>query len=1049
MVRIERYVELASQLGYASLGISDINSMSGVFKFIRACENKNIKPIVGLAIEVQDIKVNFVALNYEGLLNLFELSSLKMTKPYNEELALEELMDLVGENIVTVIQNEVPTSLLRGRVYAGRTTKSFHNDAFEQFYKTNNIPELAFNEVRYFNIKDAFSFKVLESIRDNEQLEGFSENEVSPLNFESEAQAREGFIKQNRGEALDNLDKLVDLIDIKIPEKKLLLPHYIDEAGVRIKESDELLEKKCLKNLSEMFEPTDLPKYFERLEYELGVIKSMGFSDYFLITADVIDYCHKHQIITGAGRGSAAGSLVSFALHITTVDPIKYDLLFERFLNPMRVSMPDIDMDLPDIRRVEVLEYLQQKYGRDKMVGITTYNTLKAKQVLRDVTRVFQLSKSESDEWSKAIGKIRELDGHAATLKEMYETNDDLKRLANKNERNRNIIEVAINLENLPRNASTHAAGIIITDNPITNYVPVMNGTGKIFNAQVDMNDVESRGLLKMDFLGLKNLSILDEGIRSVKADKKIDIDINKIDMQDEKILDLFRTAQMNGIFQFESSGIRGVLKRVHPNTIDDIAAVNALYRPGPQENIPEFIERKNNGKEVIYLDPRLEPILKETYGIMVYQEQVMQSAQVIAGYTLGEADILRRAMSKKKTAEMHSAREDFIRRSGANGSKIFDYIERFAGYGFNKSHAFAYSFIAYQLAYLKVYYPLEFYKGLLNSSGSEKTREYINEAKRFGQVSPPDINHSFSGFSIANDSLVFGFGHIKGIRGDFAKLITEEREINGRYNDFDNFLLRLPEKWLKAEYIEPLIKVGAFDKFVKNRRQLVVDLDKYISSIKFGSLNFAPVAPTEIGDYNAQELLEIESGLLGVTLSAHPIEQFKQLSEQYQVIKINELELNKKAHVLVMIKKIKEIRTKKGEVMAFLDVEDDLGEFSLTLFPTTYRAIGEYLKMGDVILAYGKVENDKFTQGIQMIVDKIDLAKRIVNNGKLEKLWLNVPVDKEMEVRKILTATPGNLPTALYVKETNTREVWMNNRTAEFVENFRKILGDENVVIK
>ncbi len=710
----------------------------------------------------------------------------------------------------------------------------------------------------------------------------------------------------------------------------------------------------------------------------------MGFDDYFLIIWDVIRHAHETGVTTGPGRGSAAGSLVAYVLNITDVDPLEYDLLFERFLNEERAQMPDIDLDIPDNRREEILEYVHQKYGHQKVAQIITFGTLAAKQAIRDVGRVFGLSTTELAEWSRAIPSVLHV-----SLKEALNQSQKLKNLISDSEVNKTLFETASKLEGLPRHYSTHAAGIVLSDEPLVDLVPLQSGSETMMMTQYAKDIVERVGLLKMDFLGLRNLGIMADALQTIKRQGYPAFNVQNVDLSDSATLAAFAKGDTNGVFQFESNGIKGVLKRLKPDSFELVAAVNALYRPGPMDNIDNFIKRKNGQEPVTYPDDSLKPILANTYGIIVYQEQVMQVASKMAGFSLGEADLLRRAMSKKKKATMDAMKEKFMAGaaklgySSAVAEKTFDYIDRFANYGFNRSHAVAYSKMAFEMAYLKVHYQTAFYAALLNSvmNNPAKTKVYLMEAKQHEvQVVSPDINQSSAYYQAKDDQIRFGLASIKGVRRDFLRDLLEERREKGRFNSFYEFLMRIGSKWQKQELIENLIYAGVFDSLGANRAELINALPEFLSSVELsgGSLElFEELAPKvrPLPDLSLSEKLDKEEQVLGAYLSGHPVEEYRDLAKALNVTAVSDLFLNKPCTILVYVKRVKVIRTKRGDQMAFVTGEDLTGEISITIFPNTYRNLADWLTKEQVIVVRGKVEKQR---EIQIVADQVQLASEV-----------------------------------------------------------------------
>lgn len=651
----------------------------------------------------------------------------------------------------------------------------------------------------------------------------------------------------------------------------------------------------------------------------------MGFNDYFLIVWDVINYSHHHNIMTGPGRGSAAGSLVAYVLKITDVDPIKYGLLFERFLNEERAQMPDIDLDIPDDKRSEILNYVHSKYGDNYVAQIVTFGTLSAKQVIRDVGRVFGLNNLQMSKWSNAIPTQLNI-----KLLDAVKQSHKLKSLIDENKLNQLIFATALKLEGIPRHYSTHAAGVIISANELINNSPVQLGNEGLLMTQYSKNYVEQVGLLKMDFLGLRNLSLIANIVDDIYQNTGSLLKISQIDLNDESTLRYFQNGYTNGVFQFESSGIKNVLRSLKPTNFELVAAVDALYRPGPMQNIDNFIKRKNDNHQINYADERLKNVLQPTFGIIVYQEQVMQLASIMAGFTLGEADILRRAMSKKKQEVMDNMRDKFIAGAISNGfpksvaERTFAYIDQFASYGFNKSHAYAYSKMAFQLAYLKVHYPLEFYKNIFNSvlNNADKTKTYFNEVKlRNIKLFGPNINLSESIFSIKHNAIIFGLRAIKGLRTDFIRFILDERK-NGKFTNLENFIRRIDSKFRKAELLNLLVYSGALDIFGYNRAELLNSIPEFISSINLSGNSmdlFNDLKPKiqHFKDIPLKEKLGKERECLGIYLSGHPVEQYLYLQKQFKLTFSDEFNLNadyvNTLFFLLVVLKIYELKKRPG----------------------------------------------------------------------------------------------------------------------------------------
>lgn len=1092
-IRISDFVQRAKQLGYKTLGITDINVLHGAVEFYEACKNAGIKPIIGLTLEYtpakseQTAEILLYAKNLKGYQNLMRISSEKMQ---SENRFLLETIHVYLSDLFAVLpaeKSEIAIALSKSEeeaqeclhllrnhldvesMFAGISFTSYpqKNADLFHFFTQQKQATLALQEVRSLNREDDFALKILRHIDEGSQMSLQTQGAPTlegPYYLRASADAEAQLIKLGDESSLKNAIWLADNCSLEIPLHQKLLPHYPVPQGL---DAGTYLKKICEEQL-----PIRIPQapieYQQRLAKELEIIHTMGFDDYFLIVWDVMAFAHHRKIVTGAGRGSAAGSLVSYVLAITDVDPIKYDLLFERFLNPERHSMPDIDLDIPDNKREEVLNYVSEKYGTHHMAQIATFGTMAAKMVLRDVARVFGLSQSESNRWSNAVPNALKM-----TLTRAYEESKNFVELIHSSETNQLLYDTAIRLEGLPRHVSTHAAGVVISDENLLKLIPLQPGSNNISLTQFTMNDVEKIGLLKMDFLGLRNLSIIDDTIRAVKRVYKEELVLSKIPLDDQPTLTLFQKGETSGVFQFESAGIRNVLRKLGPTSIEDIAAVNALYRPGPMQHIDLFIRRKKGMEPIDYPEASLEPILKNTYGIIVYQEQIIQVASKMAGFSLGQADILRRAVSKKKKDVLDEERNHFV--SGAekegyskeSAMQVYDYIERFANYGFNRSHAFAYSFIGFQMAYLKVHYAGAFYASILHSvrHNPSKIKEYIGEARKNKvTIIPPSINHSqYSFYFNDQKQIVFGFSSLKGIRRDFIKNILDERKENGPFKSFDQFLIRINAKWLKDENIIPLISIGAFDELTSNRRQLIDDLDGRIQNIIYSGgsddlFETLELKPKTIADYSLEERLEREEQYLGVYLSGHPTEEFKKTKLAKKVMTISDCVEKQSARLLIYVKDVRVIRTKKGEQMAFVEGDDLTGDLSLTLFPAVFRRLRQTVEQNQVYYVEGKVERSKYNQELQLLVDVIEKAASIEQSISELTCFLRITADLDsketlQKVQEEIKAHPGQVPVVLYFQQSGKKivlsdENWIE-ATNEAKHQLSSILGVENIAFK
>lgn len=1092
-ISIEELVIKAKERGYQAIALTDHNILYGLVDFYKMCKKHQIKPILGLTLDVGGIvkseenhSIILLAKNAKGYENLMILSSKKMLLAENERLTVDQIeqysQDLIAitpgetgeaesflfkddaESAATVIkkwQKTFPKNQFYIGVQLHLKLKSIKNK-LNEVSRDTGTPTVALQDIRYIDADDEFSTAALRAIDKGETL-SIQNASINGDYFLPESSLVEKQFKENDlAEEAQRTNAIADMITSEIVLHQQLLPKFPLPTE---KSTTAFLKEQCLIGLEKRVSEPD-KRYIDRLEYELTVIGKMGFEDYFLIVWDVMAYAHKVKIVTGAGRGSAAGSLVAYLLGITDVDPIEYDLLFERFLNEERYTMPDIDLDFPDNRREEILQYVRNKYGKNHVAQIATFGTLAAKMALKDVSRVFGLSPSEANVWSKAIPSVLGI-----TLEKAFKQSATLRKLVEENEKNTLLFETAKKIEGLPRHISTHAAGVVISDKPLTQYVPLQKGGGEIFLTQYPMGNVEEIGLLKMDFLGLKNLSIIDNALKLVQRETGKRLNLLNIPMQDQETLQLFRKGDMVGIFQFESAGIKSVLRRLEPSSMEDIAAVNALYRPGPMEQIDTFIKRKKGVLPIVYPHESLSEILSVTYGVMVYQEQVMQVAARMGGYTLGQADILRRAIGKKQKSIIDKERQHFTSGAAKLGytpevaMQVYDYIERFANYGFNRSHAVAYSFIAYQMAYLKAHYPNAFFVALLNSAlnNSTKMKEYIIEAKKRAiKVLSPDINASFGGFSLINSQILFGFSSIKGLRRDMIDDMITNRKNDGKYKDLIDFLKRLDKKWLKPEYIKPLIYVGAFDQFEHSRGTLLASIEGIIQSVQMSGNNidlFELLKPKyeSAPDLTIEEKLENEEHFLGTYLSGHPTEKYDSVRPWKQIVYINELTIGKTSRVLGSIKNIHKITTKKGEPMAFVTISDTSGDCSLTLFPTKYRQFIELLTDKTVLYVEGKVESKR--EGIpQIIVNQMDDVEKIAGSQTDKKCFIRIQEEQNNnetleKMKNVMMRSKGNIPVVLYYVQSNKKiglaeESWIND-TPELIEELENLLGKENIVIK
>ena len=937
------------------------NNMYGVMEFYNKCLEKKLKPVIGLELKLDNYKLYIYCKNYNGYKNMIKLCTIQ-----NENNLTKEVLHNYSSNLICIIR------------YCDKEYYNYFSEVFEDLYLGySNIKEqkdsflisnnsVYFRECLYSKYDDSEYLKYLYLIRDGKTISDDIDYDLK------DKQLICNDINDYTGhDGLLNAQKIALQCNLEFPKSELLLPIYKTD----LEPSQYLFElsKKGLKRRLGSEIPSN---YKNRLTYELSIINNMGFSNYFLVVYDFIKYAKNNNILVGPGRGSAAGSLVSYCLGITDIDPLKYDLLFERFLNPERQGMPDIDTDFPDEKREIVIEYVRKRYGIKNVSGIVTFGTLSAKQVLRDVARVLNIPTYKLDSLNKLIPNFTR-----DKLSDIYKNNSNFRLMINGDTLFETLFNISKKLEGFPRHISSHAAGIIMSRVPLDEVIPLTVNDSMYLSAY-SMEYLENLGLLKMDFLGLKNLSIIEHIINDINSCNNEMISFNKIPLDDRKTLKVFTSADTTGIFQFESSGMRKFLKRLKPSTFEDIFAAIALFRPGPAVNIDTYIRRKHGLEEVKYLDKSLEPILKNTYGIFIYQEQIIQAANVFAGYTLGEADILRRAMSKKKIDLLKKEKEKFIVKSLEKGhsrevsEKIFDLILNFAGYGFNRSHSVAYSIIAYKLAYFKVHYKEIFYSNLLtNVIGSEvKTKEYILEAKSKNlTVELPDINISNVNYRVYDGKIYYPFTNIKSVGQVAAEKIIEARG-NIDFTDIYDAFSRLIIHGVGKSTLESLIYAKAFSRFKYNINTLIYNLDELINyGLLTKDLDLSLVMKPEIEvkkEYSNEFLLSKEKEIFGFYITLHPTMLYNNDNTKYMKLKDVDKYFNKNIKTIVLVENIRVIKTSKGENMSFITCSDQEGTIEFICFPKVYNLYNGILR-GDIVLIEGRVE--KRLNEFQIIVNKLE----------------------------------------------------------------------------
>ena len=1001
--KVKDLAKNAKKKGYSALALTDVNITYGLVNFYKAAKEAGIKPLLGMQLRINGLvdqankyDLIVIAKDDQGYKNILRLSSAVNLLTENGEkenvLELEELKKYLGHlviitpsnihselkmlqannpkmgaNYIRTLKDSVPTS---SSIYLGVYADQGQQEYINYLRSLATQFELLLTAVedgQYLNRNEQFLRRTLQAIKSNTHLENVEQlaKQAGSHYLKNSEELQVNYRKFGIEDALENAEKIGQICSAQITFQDPQLPKFKQN---KFPTSKEYLHSLAQNGLAKRFKGRIPEKYQARLDYELKVINEMGFDDYFLIVWDVMNFAHSVHITTGPGRGSAAGSLVSYALRITEVDPLEYNLLFERFLNPARQQMPDIDLDIPDNRRDEVIKYMFEKYGMNHAAQILTFGTLAAKQVLKDVCRVFGLNKVETYRWLDAIphakGKI--------TLAEAYQKSKELQLLVNTNAFSKILFATAEHLENLPRHYSIHAAGLVITDDSLAEIVGLQAGPLGIPVTQQTKLNVESLGLLKIDFLGLRNLTILGNIIAALKSEG-VEIDPNQIPLNDQETLALFQRGDTDAVFQFESDGIKRVLEQLHPDSFEDIVAVNALYRPGPMNNIGHFINRKHGKEKVQYPDPSLKKILGPTYGVLVYQEQVMQTAQVLAGFSLGEADLLRRAMSKKNADVIQKEREKFIQGAVKLGRRkeiaeqVYDYIAQFANYGFNRSHAVAYSKIAFWLAYFKVHYPGAFYLSLLNSNigNRNKIAQYLMQAQEAGiKALPPDIENSKADFSLENGKILVGLKAVRGLRSDLLKQILE---IKRPIKSMTDFLWKIDNNLLSADAIANLIKAGAFDRLAPNRNELLKINKDLVESVKMAGSNlslFETLEPKieEEKMPTAAEKSAMEVEAMGFSTGINPIIAVQKYARKYNARRLQAFENNEQGIAVGKLMKIKQITTKKGDNMAFAVFSDSSGDKDFTIFPQVWEKVGENLKIGEIYLLQVKTQSDRFS---------------------------------------------------------------------------------------
>ncbi len=1123
--RLDRLCGAAAERGQTALAITDHGNLFGAVDFYKAAKKHGIKPIIGCEVYVAsrsrfdkvhgvDSERHHLVLlckNETGYKNLTKMvSSAWIDGFYTKPRIDRELIEKYHDGLIALsacLAGEVPKLLSGGDYRKAKETALWYenvfgkgnyylemqnhgipeqltvNDGIMRISRETGIPVVATNDVHYVNKEDANVQKILICIATNHTIDEENSLEFETDNFYLKTEEEMHSLFEYAPSAIENTQKIADMCNFDFEFGKTKLPNFDVPEGIT---HFDYLKKKSYEGLINRYGNNPDKLYIDRLEYELSVISSMGYVDYFLIVADFIEYARNNGIPVGPGRGSGAGSICAYCMGITNIDPIKYNLIFERFLNPERVSMPDIDVDFCYERRGEVIDYVIRKYGADHVAQIVTFGTMAARAAVRDVGRAMGLSYAAVDSVAKKIPR-----SIGMTIERALTESDELQALYNSDEKVKMLIDTAKSVEGMPRHASTHAAGIVITDKPVSDYVPLARNDESIVT-QFTMTTIEELGLLKMDFLGLRTLTVINDCVKAVRKTEP-DFDIEKIPLDDEKVYALFSSGQTDGVFQCESNGMRSVFVRLKPTNLEDIIAVISLYRPGPMDSIDTYIENRHNPQRIKYKTPMLQDILNVTYGCMVYQEQVMQIFRSLAGYSLGRADIVRRAMSKKKHKVMEEERAFFCEGASKNGiekrvaNEIFDDMSSFASYAFNKSHAAAYAVVAYRTAYLKRYYPCEFMASLLTSvlDNSSKVSDYIEDCKRNGiKILAPNVNYSFKNFSANkdNNAILFGLLAIKNLGRDFIDTIINERTANGQFDSFYSFCNRVYGKGFNRRAVESLIKCGALDNLGCNRREMLMNLPFIIDELDssrrrnlegqiglfdlIGGGGESPYVIKHAEEFRTEELLAMEKETTGLYISSHPMEQYAELEQKLRCDRIvdilnSENDFDSKyadsisVKVMGIVNGITKKQTKNGETMAFVNLEGVSGSIEIVVFPKLFAKYVNVFNNGAAVLIGGRI-SVREEENPKLILDFADTAENVkVNQTKKIGLFIRVESEASPEYKKCLdyiqtNANNGDIP--LYFYFSTSKKYFPYKKISadkSIIDGLRKIVGDSHVVLQ
>lgn len=1135
--RIKSLIEKVKELNQKSVAITDHGVMFGVIDFYKEALKNGIKPIIGCEVYVAqrsrldktkefDSKIYHLVLlckNNKGYENLMKLVSKGFTEGFYKKPRIdEELLKKYSDGIIALsacLAGEISKAIMANDYDLAKEIALKYNDIFGngnfflelqdhnlpeqkkvnkyliELSKETNIPLVVTNDCHYISKEDSFLHKVLLCIQTNHSIDQENKMEFPSEEFYLKSEEEMKSLFPNMKEAYENTKKIADMCKVEIEFGKTKLPFF----DVPDNENHfDYFKNQCYKGLYEKYGDNPDKNLIERLEYELSMIKKMGYVDYYLIVNDFVKYAKDNGISVGPGRGSGAGSLAAYCIGITGIDPIRYNLLFERFLNPERVSMPDFDIDFCYARRQEVIDYVIKKYGKDKVSQIVTFGTMAAKAAIRDVGRALNIPYSQVDTIAKLIPS--EL---GITIKKALNSSSQLKEIYDKNEEIHKLVDTAQKLEGMPRHSSTHAAGVVITDRPVSDYVPLATNDEAIVT-QYTMTTLEELGLLKMDFLGLRTLTVISDTEKMIKKDNP-SFDIEKIDLSDKEVFKMLSSGKTDGVFQFESAGIRNVLTKLKPNSLEDLIAVISLYRPGPMNSIPKYIENRHNPSHIKYNHPLLKDILDVTYGCIVYQEQVMQIFRKLAGYSLGRADIVRRAMAKKKADVMEREHQIFINglldengevevkgclRNGISeniASKIYSQMENFASYAFNKSHAASYALISYRTAYLKCKYKSYYMASLLSSTldNTEKTVYYIEHAKSIGiKILPPNINNSLDTFSVENNDIRLGFYAIKNLgKNIIFKILNEQK--NGPFKSLFDFLKRISLKEINKKAIENLIKAGAFDNLGANRQQMLLTYENifdYLENFERnnieGQIGFfdspnnsnnngekSPIEYPNVSEYNENKILEMEKEVMDIYISGHPLNKYKEIIKSQNFSNIKEIKESLKdkedIKLLAIVSHIKIKTLKNNTTMAFLEIEDETSQIEIIVFPRTLKEYSHILNSGSIIEIYGTINvKDNSVKVIANKIFKVEKESDIINESKNKKSiapGLYIKLDEKNsktynKIKNLISIFEGSFPVYMFFKNSNKlvlapKSLWVDINDVLVKELCFK-LGKENVFL-